>query len=198
MALVIAEACNPLKALFSGTSASDIAGAAAEFVAAIADIQVLIHLKVQIISLTSRVQHVSARFQLNGAYIKQILDLVNKPSTSDTDLDMKIDLFLKRYKAYDPKIKRSELIGLEQSWKKVIEIVCNGLNKSDSGAGRTAATTPTYLCYRVPEQIALLFATYGEIYDSQFTLMEALASAARYEILQKGHGYSVTQKNLTS
>eukprot|EP00794_Sanderia_malayensis_P002995 gene2995-3453_t len=193
MALAVAEACNPLKTIFGGSSAGDILSAAEELGVAMGKMSTALSLRGKLDTLINKATDLAMRFGKNSDELKRVMELVKSYETSDSvKLEMQKKLFMEKYSAYSPEVKRPELAEVESYWNEVVTEACDIIN----GLETLAATTVSFLevkdhgtCVKLPVKIAEMMATYTEIYDFQFDLMETLASSMRAKIGKRAAQY---------
>ena len=180
--VAIAESFNPLKSLFGGTTLSDILDATAAFATALTDIASAVNLQAQVQNLQDKAKDLASRFDSNDGSIKKVLDLIEDVDDSNAAQFEKLRKdFIDNYTAYSPAVKRPELEAIEEYWTGVVTEACDGIDGLDSASSAPAVTAVKAegLCWRLPMTIKEMMATYMEIYDFQFDLMETLAQAMR-------------------
>ncbi len=183
MALAIAEACNPLKTLFGGSSLGDIASATAEWTVAVSNLNIANNLMDQMQTLINKATDMGTRFAGNSDYIKKVMDLVKQSQTSTTaEFERQKRQFIQMYTDYSPKVKRPELAEMDSYWDNVVDTACDIILNLGTATGTlvgAADVKKSGTCWRLKVSIAKMTTTYEEIYDYQFDLMETLASSMR-------------------
>ena len=180
--VTIAESFNPLKSLFGGTTLSDIYDATAALATALTNIASAVNLQAQVQNLQDKAKDLASRFDTNDGSIKKVLDLIEDVDDSNAAQFEKLRKdFIDSYTAYSPEVKRPELEAVEEYWTGVVTEACDGIDRLDSASSAPAVTLVKAegLCWRLPMTIKEMMATYMEIYDFQFDLMETLAQAMR-------------------
>ncbi len=183
MALAIAEACNPLKSIFGGSSLGDIASATAEWTTAMGELNMAKNLKDQLKTLIEKSKDLGERFSKNSDVIQNVMSLIRDAGTSDSvEFEEQKRLFIQSYGDYNPAVQRPELEATKTYWTEVVTSACNIVNGLETTTGTIVSSAQIKkdgTCWRLPVSIAKMFATYEEIYDFQFDMMETLASSMR-------------------
>ena len=182
MALAIAEACNPLKELFGGSSIGDIVAATAAWTTAVSETNRIDDIKNSLQPIINKAISLGVRFDGNSKELKAVIDLVKSSSNSDTlEFENKKRGFIDHYNSYDPQVKRPELAELEGLFAGVVETACGIIDGIDTSVGSVIAATTKRngYCWKIPVAITKMVAIYMEIYDFQFDLIETLASSMR-------------------
>lgn len=182
LALAVAEACNPLKELFGGSSIGDIVAATAAWMTAISENHRLDDIKRSLQPIINKAISLGQRFDGNSRDLKAVIDLVKSSSNSDAlEFEKKKRGFIDLYNSYDPQVKRPELAELEGLFTGVVDTACGVIDGIDTSAGSViAATTKSNgYCWKIPVAVTKMAAIYMEIYDFQFDLIETLATAMR-------------------
>lgn len=182
MALAVAEACNPLKTLFGGSSIGDIVAATAAWTTAISETNRIEDIKNSLQPAIDKAVSLGTRFDGNSKDLKIVMDLVKSTSNSDAvEFERQKRLFLEKYSAYSPRVKRPELAEIEELFKGVVATACGIIDGIDTTAGSVIAATvkSNGFCWKIPVAITKMVAIYMEIYDFQFDLMETLATSMR-------------------
>ncbi|XP_068713447.1 uncharacterized protein [Montipora foliosa] len=184
-ALAILEACNPLKKIFGGSTLGDIMAATAAFTETFTNRLFAQDLKVSVEAVIEKTEKIAAKLDGNDVFIANVLELVKSSETSNSvDFETQKRKFLDKYNNYSPAVQKTELTEVQGLWENMITAACNEIDKIDTTAGNIAVTEikASGTCWRLPVGVNKMMETYLEIYDFQFDLMEALASAMRAKV----------------
>ncbi|KAL3861522.1 hypothetical protein ACJMK2_007551 [Sinanodonta woodiana] len=194
LSFAIAEACNTLKTIFAGGSATDILDAAQGFSQAMANVAKAAKLKDAFDTLISEIRIYAAKINKNEIYLNNVVSLItslktsalsSSSSSSSTSLSSEFEAqkqrFLDDYNNYTPAVRKDEMRGITVYWGNLISEACDLL---DSTSGTVSGITKTILaaqrtCPNAKVEVQKLITTYEEIYDFQFKLMDALAACMR-------------------
>lgn len=188
MALSIAEACNPLKTMFGGSSLGDIVSATAEWTVTMGKLGISDALKAKLQEVIDKTTSLAVKFSTNGDAINDVVNLVKSTTPAD---DIKFETqkrnFITMYSAYNPEVKRPELEEMTALWTGMVAAACEVI-AGFTGAAATIAVgnvNRAGTCWKMPVSITKMMTTYLEIYDFQFDLMETLASSMRAKIAKR-------------
>ena len=182
MVLALAEACNPLKTLFGGSSIGDIVAATAAWTTALSETNKIADIKNSLKPAINKAVSLGVRFDGNSKDLKAVIDLVKSSSNSDAlEFEKQKRAFLEKYGAYKPRVKRPELAEIEELFKGVVTTACGIIDSIDTTAGSVIAARVkgNGFCWKIPVAITKMAAIYMEIYDFQFDLIETLATSMR-------------------
>ena len=109
-----------------------------------------------------------------------ILDGIQKGTSADDFASIK-QKFLDDYKAYDPQVEKPELSAMTGKWEEMIEGTCQVILECTTNlcAGPKAIVRRQGLCPKAKAKAQEMIATYEEIYDFQFELIESMATYMR-------------------
>ena len=133
MGLAIAEACNPLKSMFGGSSLGDIMAATAAFTEALTNTRLAQDLKDSVEAVIDKTEEIATRLDGNDVFIKKVVDLVKSSETSNSvDFETQKRKFLDKYNNYSPAVKKTELTEVQGLWENMITAACNEIDKIDT------------------------------------------------------------------
>ncbi|KAL3861686.1 hypothetical protein ACJMK2_007710 [Sinanodonta woodiana] len=189
LSFAIAEACNPLKAIFAGGSATDVLDATQGVSQAMSNVAKAAKLKDAFDTLISEIKKYSDKLNKNEIYLNNVASLITSLNTSalsssasvSSEFEAQKQRFLDDYNNYTPAVTKDDLREITVYWENLIGEACDLL---DSTSGTISGITKTVLaaqrtCPNAKVEVQKLIATYEEIYDFQFKLMDALAACMR-------------------
>ena len=109
------------------------------------------------------------------------MDRILQKGTSADDFASIKQKFLDDYKAYDPQVEKPELSAMTGKWEEMIEGTCQVILECTTNlcAGPKAIVRRQVLCPKAKAKAQEMIATYEEIYDFQFELIESMATYMR-------------------
>lgn len=109
------------------------------------------------------------------------MDRILQKGTSADDFASIKQKFLDDYKAYDPQVEKPELSAMTGKWEEMIEGTCQVILECTTNlcAGPKAIVRGQGLCPKAKAKAQEMIATYEEIYDFQFELIESMATYMR-------------------
>ena len=181
--LAAAVLMNPAEKLFGGSSAGDFMDRAAKLANTITTVGALIQMSKSFNKLVTKTNSISTRFNANANFLETVRGLIDsiEQGTSTVDFETKKQDFLSQYTAYDPQVEKPELAGMVTTWENLIEDSCEVILGTESALAATvkALVRTSGLCPKTKVLAQEMIATYEEIYDFQFELIEAMASYMR-------------------
>lgn len=167
--LAAAVVMNPLEKPFGGSSAGDYIDRQAK----LADTLTLVGEMIR----RERVFNNNAQFLED---VRIILDGIQKGTSADDFASIK-QKFLDDYKAYDPQVEKPELSAMTGKWEEMIEGTCQVILECTTNlcGGPKAIVRSQGLCPKAKAKAQEMIATYEEIYDFQFELIESMATYMR-------------------
>lgn len=128
---------------------------------------------------------ISDRFKNNSEFLENIRVLITSAGQdkSSTDFETRKQKFLTDYGCYDPKVEKPELTGMTTTWANLIDAACAVITDQKTALAQTtvAWVRSSGLCSKTKVLAQEMIATYEEIYDFQFELVEAMATYMRAE-----------------
>ncbi|KAK3583752.1 hypothetical protein CHS0354_022784 [Potamilus streckersoni] len=193
LSFAIAEACNPLSIIFTGGGATGVLDATQGVSQAMANVAKAAKLKDAFDALISEIRKFVDKLKKNEIYLNTVTSLINSlkknalssssssPSSLTPEFEAQKNKFLDDYNNYTPAVTKDDLKGITVYWENLIDEACDLL---DATSGTVSGITKTVLaakriCPNAKVEVQKLIATYEEIYDFQFKLMDALATCMR-------------------
>ncbi|KAK3583794.1 hypothetical protein CHS0354_022837 [Potamilus streckersoni] len=191
LSFAIAEACNPLDIIFTGGGATGVLDATQGVSQAMANVAKAAKLKDAFDALISEITKYSDKIKQNEIYLNNVASLINSLKTMalssssssssfslSSEFEAQKQQFLDDYNNYTPAVTKDDLKGITVYWENLIDEACDLL---DSTSGTVSGITKSVLaaqrtCPNAKVEVQKLIATYEEIYDFQFKLMDALAA----------------------
>ena len=184
LAMQVAEALNPLKFIFGGGSAQDVVAATAALANAISNIVKLASVQRTFNRLKDQSISLAIRLEKNDDFLLNVRNLIEQDTVTREQFQRSRDTFIQQYNAYNPQVTRPEIAEIASLWIGVIESACGVLDSIDSASG-SAVKSVIYnggYCSRPQTLAEKMIATYEEIYDFQFDLIDAMASYVRSSV----------------
>ena len=185
LALDIAAAYNPIKAVFTSNNLQDVINAAADLANAIADAVKLGKVNSAYNELRTEITTLGEKLQKNDKFLKTVNDLIKQSDLTDRAVfEETKDKFLADYNAYDPLVKLSDITGVSSLWQNLIGAVCDVIGNIDSALGAVAKGVAygLGLCESIPALVDEMTTIYEEIYEYQFDLMDSIAAYIRASV----------------
>ena len=184
LALEIAAACNPLKAIFGGGSVQDILSAAADLANAIARVVKIAKVKSALDELAEKARGIGERLQKNDEFLAVVKKLIKTKSNTRESFKTSMNTFLTKYNDYNPQVTLPEIAGLTSYWHSLIEAACGVIEDTDGIASSVPKSILNNkgLCESTPALADEMTAIYEEIYEYQFDLMDAMAAYVRSSV----------------
>ena len=181
--LAYAVLMNPLEKLFGGSSVGDLMDRAAKLANTLTTVGALTKMSKSFNKLVTKTNSISTRFNANANFLKIVRSLIdtNEQGRSTVDFETKKQAFLSQYTAYDPEVEKPELAGMVTTWENLIKDSCEVIlgTKSVLAANVKGKVRTSGLCPKTKVLAQEMIATYKEIYDFQFELIETMASYMR-------------------
>lgn len=181
--LAAAVLMNPLEKLFGGSSAGDLMDRAAKLANTLTTVGALVQMSKSFDELVTKTNNISTRFNLNANFLENVRVLVDniEQGTSTADFETRKQTFLDQYIAYNPEVEKPELAGMVTTWENLIEDSCDIILGTESALAATvkAKVRTSGLCPNTKVLAQEMIATYEEVYDFQFELMETMATYMR-------------------
>lgn len=186
---MVAENCNPLKAIFGGTDPAAMMDQAAKVAKAAGDyaksLTMFSEMEGNVIPTTTEL---GTKLRDNQNQISALTQIVHKiqEGRSDTITD-DASLFLEQYAGYTPRVNRNDLAANTQSWASFAEATCNLLTGTESVSGETGAAVigAQLSCEKLESTIAEFEAVRENIFDFQFEIVDSLALIIRGNLAKK-------------
>jgi len=181
--LAAAVLMNPLEKLFGGQSAGAFMDRSAKLGRSLTESGKVARLAKSFNTLKDKTISISGRFRNNTGVLEQIRVLITdagkeKPTA---DFEAQKQKFLAEYAAYDPKVEKPELTGMTTTWANIIDSACEVILSKETLLAQTvvAYVKSSGLCSKTKVLAQEMIATYEEVYDFQFELIEAMATYMR-------------------
>jgi len=183
--LAAAVLMNPLEKLFGGSSAGDFIDRSAKLASTLTRVGELVRMSKTFGELKDKTISISDRFRENSEFLENIRVLITSEGQdkSTTDFETRKQTFLTDYGCYDPKVEKPELTGMTTTWENLIDAACDVITDQSTALAQTtvAWARSSGLCSKTKVLAQEMIATYEEIYDFQFELVEAMATYMRAE-----------------
>ena len=183
--LAAAVLMNPLEKLFGGSSAGDFIDRSAKLASTLTRVGELVRMSKTFDELKDNVTSISGRFNENSEFLENMRVLITSEGQdkSTTDFETRKQTFLTDYVCYDPKVEKPELTGMTTTWENLIDAACDVITDQSTALAQTtvAWVRSSGLCSKTKVLAQEMIATYEEIYDFQFELVEAMATYMRAE-----------------
>ena len=181
--LAAAVVMNPLEKLFGGSSAGDYIDRQAKLADTLTLVGEMIGRERVFNELVNDAKDIRRRLNNNAQFLEDvrvILDGIQKGTSADDFASIK-QKFLDDYKAYDPQVEKPELSAMTGKWEEMIEGTCQVILECTTNlcAGPKAIVRRQVLCPKAKAKAQEMIATYEEIYDFQFELIESMATYMR-------------------
>ena len=174
---------NPLEKLFGGGSLGSFMDRSAKLANSLTNLPLLVRASKFFKEIRSRTSDIAMRFGKNGAFLENLNKLINEAGNeaASSQFDTKRDKFLKDYKKYDPLVTRPELVEMTTVYGNLVDGCCDViLNTGTTAAAVVKGIVKSEgLCPKSKAVAERMFATFAEIYDFQFDLIEEMASYMR-------------------
>ncbi|KAK3740592.1 hypothetical protein QZH41_001065 [Actinostola sp. cb2023] len=127
--------------------------------------------------LGAKTKAISIKFQNNSDFLKNVNTLIQFTG-KEPDFETRKQKFLTAYTAYNPQVKKPELIAMTTTWSNLVDECCTYIKSTTTTA---AATIKAYIlssgvCPKTKELVKKMGETFTEIYDFQFKLIDAMAA----------------------
>lgn len=176
---------NPLEKLFGGSSAGDFIDRSAKLASTLTRVGELVRMSKTFGELKDKTISISSRFKENSEFLENIRVLITSEGQDKltTDFETRKQKFLTDYGCYDPKVEKPELTGMTTTWENLIDAACDVITDQSTALAQTtvAWVRSSGLCSKTKVLAQEMIATYEEIYDFQFELVEAMATYMRAE-----------------
>lgn len=183
--LAAAVLMNPLEKLFGGSSAGDFIDRSAKLASTLTRVGELVRMSRTFNELKDKTISISYRFKNNSEFLENIRVLITSEGQdkSTTDFETRKQAFLTYYGCYDPKVEKPELTSMTTTWENLIDAACDVITDQSTALAQTtvAWVRSSGLCSKTKVLAQAMIATYEEIYDFQFELVEAMATYMRAE-----------------
>ena len=183
--LAIAVLLNPAEKLFGGSSAGDFIDRSAKLASTLTRVGKLIRVSKTFNELKDKTISISDRFKENSEFLENIRVLITSEGQdkSTTDFETRKQTFLTDYGYYDPKVEKPELTGMTTTWENLIDAACDVITDQSTLLAQTtvAWVQSSGICSKTKVLAQEMIATYEEIYDFQFELVEVMATYMRAE-----------------
>ena len=183
--LAAAVLMNPLEKLFGGGSAGDFIDRSAKLASTLTRAGELARISKTFNELKDKTISISDRFKENSEFLENIRVLITSEGQdkSTTDFETRKQKFLTDYGFYDPKVEKPELVGMTTTWENLIDAACDVITDQSTALAQTtvAWVRSSGLCSKTKVLAQELIATFEEIYDFQFELVETMATYMRAE-----------------
>ena len=183
MAMAAAVVMNPLEKLFGGSSAGDFVDRTAKLAQTLTLVGEMIERSQSYNELVDQALDIRERFNQNADFLENVRVLVDSihTGTSTTDFETRKQEFLDQYTAYDPQVEKPELAAMVAKWEDMIDGTCEVILGTETAlAAVTVAFVRTEgLCPKAKVKAQEMIATYEEVYDFQFELIETMATYMR-------------------
>lgn len=180
-----AHLMNPLEKLFGGGSAGAFIDRTAKLASTLTRVGELVRMSKTFDELKDKTISISDRFKNNSEFLENIRVLITSAGQdkSSTDFETRKQKFLTDYGCYDPKVEKPELTGMTTTWANLIDAACAVITDQKTALAQTtvAWVRSSGLCSKTKVLAQEMIATYEEIYDFQFELVEAMATYMRAE-----------------
>ena len=181
--LAAAVLMNPLEKLFGGSSAGDFMDRTAKLADKLSQAVELAKMSESFDELVAKTNSISTRLNANANFLENVRGIIDsleqEPST--VDFETKKQEFLSQYTAYDPQVEKPELAGMVTTWENLVEDSCEVILGTESALAATVKgkVRGSGLCPKTKVLAQEMIATYEEVYDFQFELIETMASYLR-------------------
>ena len=181
--LAAAVLMNPVEKLFGGSSAGDYIDRMAKLADTLTLVGEILSRGKIFNKLVKDAKDIRRRLNNNAHFLEDvriILDGIQKGTSADDFASIK-QKFLDDYKAYDPQVEKPELSAMTGKWEEMIEGTCQFILECEtllSGVPKAKVRTQG-LCPKAKAKAQEMIATYEEIYDFQFELIESMATYMR-------------------
>ena len=185
LALEVADACNPLKAIFGpGGSIQDVMRATADLANAIARTVKIAKVKRAFDELAEKTRDIGERLEKNDEFLGVVKILIETKSNTRESFKASMNTFLTKYNDYNPQVTLPEISGHISYWHSLIEAACGVIEETDSAASSVhkSILNNKGLCESTPALADEMTAIYEEIYEYQFDLMDAMAAYVRSSV----------------
>lgn len=176
---------NPLEKLFGGSSAGDFIDRSAKLASTLTRVGELVRMSKTFNELKDKTISISDRFKENSEFLENIRVLITSEGQdkSTTDFETRKQTFLTDYGCYDPKVEKPELTGMTTTWENLVDAACDVITDQSTALAQTtvAWVRSSGICLKTKVLAQEMIATYEEIYDFQFELVEAMATYMRAE-----------------
>lgn len=183
--LAAAVLMNPLEKLFGGSSAGDFIDRSAKLASTLTRVGELVRMSKTFNELKDKTISISDRFKENSEFLENIRVLITSEGQdkSTTDFETRKQTFLTDYGCYDPKVEKPELTGMTTTWENLVDAACDVITDQSTALAQTtvAWVRSSGICSKTKVLAQEMIATYEEIYDFQFELVEAMATYMRAE-----------------
>lgn len=183
--LAAAVLMNPLEKLFGGSSAGDFIDRSAKLASTLTRVGELFRMSKTFNELKDKTISISNRFKENCEFLKNIRVLITSEGQdkSTTDFETRKQTFLTNYKCYDPKVEKPELTGMTITWENLVDAACDVITDQSTALAQhiVRQVLSSGICSKTKVLAQEMIATYEEIYDFQFELVEAMATYMRAE-----------------
>ncbi|KXJ27814.1 hypothetical protein AC249_AIPGENE9004 [Exaiptasia diaphana] len=174
---------NPLEKLFGGNSLNDFMDRSAKLANSLTNLPQLVSASRSFKVIRTRTSDIATKFGKNGVFLDNLNKLINEAGDegASSQFDTKKDKFLEDYKNYDPLVTRPELVEMTTVYGNLVDSCCDViLNTETTAAAVVKGTVKSEgLCSKTKAAAERMFATFAEIYDFQFDLIEEMASYMR-------------------
>ncbi|XP_022793252.1 uncharacterized protein LOC111332217 [Stylophora pistillata] len=181
--LAAAVVMNPLEKLFGGSSLGDFMDRSAKLGKSLTESGKVARLAKSFNTLKDNTVSISSRFQNNTGVLEQIRVLITDAGNEkySADFETQKQKFLADYAAYDPKVEKPELTGMTSTWENIVDDACEVILSKETLLAQTivAKVKSSGLCFKTKVLAQEMIATYEEVYDFQFELIEAMATYMR-------------------
>ena len=174
----LAQAVNPLKTIFGGSSLYDIYKAANELAKALIKLKKATGLYDAYSDLKTKSENVGLGFDKNREFLLIVKQLTEDTTSTTKEFQEAKDIFLEKYSQFLPDVKKPQIRELTASWKSLIHRACEIVKQTNSvpASAYKAFIKSTQLCDKTKIKVSVMIALYEEIYDFQFDLMDAMAA----------------------
>ena len=181
--LAAAVLMNPVEKLFGGSSAGDYIDRMAKLADTLTLVGEILSRGKIFNKLVNDAKDIRKRLNNNAHFLEDvriILDGIQKGTSADDFASIK-QKFLDDYKVYDPQVEKPELSAMTGKWEEMIEGTCQVILECTTNlcAGPKAIVRRQVLCPKAKAKAQEMIATYEEIYDFQFELIESMATYMR-------------------
>lgn len=183
----IAEACNPLKTVFNGGTASDILEAAEEAANNIAGLIEAVALSQSVNTLRTKLYAVARGFDENQKFlimVKKMVDNLPKPGdkVDKEQFEKMVQNFLDQYDAYTTKVTSDQIVEVGAHFAGVVSGACDLIKDPTSvacSAGVKSMVVGKGLCWKTSSAIETMIELFTEILDFQEQLFDAMVRYIR-------------------
>lgn len=183
--LAAAVLMNPLEKLFGGSSAGDFIDRSAKLASTLTRVGKLVRMSKTFNELKEKTISISYGFKNNSEFLENIRVLITSEGQdkSTTDFETRKQAFLTYYRCYNPKVKEKELNTMTTTWENLIDAACDVITHQSTALAQNIVlrVESSGLCSKTKVLAQAMIATYKEIYDFQFELVEAMATYMRAE-----------------